>query len=218
MAAPRPRIAWRFIPGVFALVLAAHPADADVISGAVTGGNSGGSFVLLPTPFGAASSPANTVGNNNFNSPNLFAFDERQAVVLTAPLAVDVGGSPIATGTAVSSHYVFFDPAQGRSVEGTVDFDGDVLGVITSRGNLLASDFLAAPGISYLNPAARGLESGDLVSISGPRQIRVDWNASSPGDHIRVLTRPVPEPATAAVFGVGLAAAGAWRRVRRACR
>jgi hypothetical protein len=175
-------------------------ASAAITGGALTGGTaltSGGVFVKLVTPLPNPFGPPDSVGNDNFQSPNLFAFDEVQQLVLTAPLVLDVGASPLPTGTIVSSHYVFFDPGPSLTVIGTIDFDGDVLGIITSTGNLAASDFLATPGVNYLDPAGRGLEEGDSVSISGPRQVLVDLSASSPGDYVRVITAV---PAAAPVF------------------
>ena len=75
---------------------------------------------------------------------------------------------------------------------GTVDFDSRVVAIITSTDNLAASDFLANTGVHYLNPAARGLETGDSASINGPNQITFDTRASSPGDYVRVLTEFSP--------------------------
>jgi hypothetical protein len=86
----------------------------------------------------------------------------------------------------VASHYIFFDPGPRLHIIGTVDFDSNVLAIITSTANLAASDFLANTGVNYLNPGARGLEAGDSVTISGPRQILFDTFASSPGDCVRV--------------------------------
>ena len=106
------------------------------------------------------------MGNDNFQSPNLFAFDEDQNLVLTAPLIVNVGTSPIPAGTIVASHYVFFDPGPTQHIVGAVDFDADILGIITSTVDLAASDFLADTGVNYLNPGLRGLEAGDSVTIS----------------------------------------------------
>jgi hypothetical protein len=144
------------------------------------------------------------VGNDTFQSPNLFGFDEDQNILLAAPLTVDVGTSPIPAGSTVASHYIFFDPGPTQNIVGTVDFDADVLAIITSTALLAASDFLANTGVTYLNPGARGLEAGDSVTINGPRQILFDVSASSPGDYVRVLTTfspeaTVPEPNTVAL-------------------
>lgn len=186
-------------------------ADATTIGGSVTGGTAltaGGTFVKLtpplPNPFG----PINSVGSDTFQSPNLFGFDEDQSVLLAAPLATDVGTSPIPAGTIVSSHYIFFDPGPSQSVIGTVDFDSDVLAIMTSTVPLAASDFLAASGVGYLSPGSRGLEAGDSVTISGPREILFNTTASSPGDYVRVLTAGAvaPEPSSVTLVVSGLVA------------
>ncbi len=202
--------------------LLAAPAAATIVGGSVTGGTAstaGGVFVKLtpplPNPFG----PVDSVGNNNFQSPDLFGFDEVQNFLLTAPLAVDVGSSPIPAGTTISSHYIFFDPGPTERVIGRVDFDADVIGIVTSTADLAASDFLSNPGVNYLDPALRGLEAGDSVAISGAQQILFDAAASSPGDYVRVLTETaVPEPATWTMLllgFVGLGVAGSASRDRR---
>lgn len=197
-------------------------ASATVMGGTVTGGTAfaaGGTFQLLTVPLPNPLGPPNSVGENTFDTPNLYAFNEDQNILLGAPLVVDVGTSPIAAGTFVASHYVFFDPGPGQTMIGTVDFDAPILAIVTSTGNLFASDFLANTGVNYLNPANRGLEAGDFVTISGPNQIEFNVFASNPGDYVRVLTAfsptAAPEPATLAILGGAAAAFGLWRTRRR---
>lgn len=191
-------------------------ASATIVSGAVTGGFSsanGGAFVNLSVPF-TESNPDNTVGNDTFNDLNLYGFDEGQNINILNDLNVEVladgmGGSSgagvIAAGTVVASHYIFFDPLNFVSQIGTVTFDSDILGILTSVGSLNASDSLLNTGVTYLNPALRGLESGDNVSILSLKMIEVDWSASTPGDYVRVLTAfspsAVPVPAAIWLFG-----------------
>jgi hypothetical protein len=171
-------------------VLHSPTVQATIVTGDVTGGGAsiqGGIFVKLTPPIGA-------VGNDTFQTPNLYGFDEDQNIVLAAPLVVDIGTSPLLPGTEVASHYVFFDPAPSTRLIGYVEFDAPVLAILTSTGNLAASDFLANVSATYLNPSARGLEPGDVVTIDAgnPNRINIDFRASTPGDYIRVLTDRSP--------------------------
>ncbi len=209
-----------YIATAFLLLTTSIPAFASTVDGTVTGGTAltaGGTFVSLSAPLPNPFGPPNSVGNDNFQSPNLFEFAEQQNVTLTSPLTVDVGTSPIPTGTTVSSYYVFFDPGPTENIIGTVNFGSDVLGIMTSTGTLALSDFLGASGVNYLNPANRGLEAGDSVTISGSQQILVDLTASSPGDYVRVITAAtpttttVPEPGGIALLASGMLALAALR-------
>lgn len=162
------------------------PAQATIVDGAATNG-----FQELTVPF-TESNPDNTVGNDTLQSPKLFAFNEDQNIVIATNLAVDVGSS-LPIGTEVASHYICYDPTSGV-IDGHVIFDAKVLAIMTTTGNLLASDFLANTGVIYLNPGARGLEPGDTATIDAtdPNRVNIHFAASSPGDYIRVLTEHSP--------------------------
>lgn len=204
----------------FCLLALAIPAGASVVSGAVTGGSAftaGGTFVKLTAPWGSVSSPADTVGNDNFGADNnnLYAFDELQNFTLTSNLATNIGLNPILAGTTVSSQFVTFEPfsKNGTTLIGDVTFSTKVLAIITEQGTLIASNYLGAPGITYLDPSAVGLETGDSVTISGLYTIHWDTAASSPGDSVRVITAATPEPGTMIMFGSGIIGlAGVLRR------
>lgn len=172
-------------------LLTATPLSAAILGGVVTGGSAyagGATFVILTPPLTNSFGPTNSVGSDNFESLNLFGFNELQDVVLTTNLVVDLGSSPIPAGTVISSHYIFFDPITNESIAGIVGFTTNILGVIGSTTNLADSDILSAPGVNYLGPAARGLEPGDSMTISASNQITVQLSAGSPGDYIRVIT------------------------------
>jgi PEP-CTERM motif len=199
---------------VCCLLALAVPAGASVVGGSVS---TGGTFVKLSVPWGSVTSPANTVGNDNFgtNNLNLYAFDEVQNYTLTAPLVTDIGTNPIPTGTIISSQFVTFEPSSSvnENLIGNVTFSTKVLAIITQQGTLIASNFLGAPGITYLDPSAVGLETGDSVTISGLYTIHWDTFATSPGDSVRVITAATPEPGTMIMFGSGIIGlAGLLRR------
>jgi hypothetical protein len=205
-----PKILRAALAGTLALVLFTSSSNATIVGGAATAGDAmvrGGEFETLTLPLSNPSGQPNSVGNDNFDSNNFFAFDEDQNIVLTSPLQVDLLASTgnsgsLAAGTTVASHYLFFDPGPSRHIVGTVDFDSAVLAVITSTANLAASDFLAQTGVDYLNPRLRGLEARDVVTITGLQQIEVDFRASSPGDYIRVLTDFSPGAAQVSASGI----------------
>jgi hypothetical protein len=201
--------------------LSALPASALVVGGAVTGGTSGGTFVLL------AAAPA-VVGDDSFGSPDVFAFDEQQGAVLPFDLLPNIGPLLLA-GARFNSHVVAFDPAgaEARTAEGHVLFDRDIVALFTGRRLLeTTAPLFGAPGTSYQHPAQVGLELDiDRVQVDPTNRRRLDYffSTSSPGDMVRVFTfaapiveSPVPEPSTWALLiaGFGLVGATARRRVR----
>lgn len=187
---------------LFACLLFVGHASAVIIGGAVTdisgrmdhdAFNQGGTFNLLTLPFSPPTGAINnnTVGNDTFQTPNLYGFNEGQNILLTSPLSVNIGAE-VAAGTTIASHYVFFDPDRATYQQGYVDFDADILAVITSQSLLRDSDSLLNNNVRYLNPGARGLEPNtDTVWIgtgSETNRLYVDWYASTPGDFIRIIT------------------------------
>ena len=209
-------------------LLASSPVSASIITGNVTGGealNRGGIFKILVAPF-IDSAPDSTVGNNNLQEANLYGLDEDQNVTLTNALNVNIladglggggGSGTIAQGSIVSSQYIFFDPFTTYDQQGTVSFNSNILGIITSRNLLNNSDFLQADGVTYLEPSLRGLEAGDSVTITNLQTISVDWSAGSPGDYIRVVTAAtaVPIPSAIWLFGSGLLGLFTHLKIRR---
>ena len=204
---------------LFTLMFYSLNSYAIIISGNVDVGT--GDFIKLNVPF-TESNPDNTVGNNTFQDPNLYGFDEGQNILLTSDLNVDILASTglagtLSSGTVVASHYVFFDPRNSTSQEGTVTFDSTVLAIITSTANLSGSDFLINNGVTYQNPGLRGLESGDSAFLTNAMTVGVDWRASTPGDYIRVLTEfspggEVPLPASVWFLLTGVAGLGVIRK------
>jgi hypothetical protein len=219
-----PGFAGRLIIIALALAAAGSGLADSITGGAVTGGSAftaGGTFVNLSVPWGAASTPVNTVGDANFGTPDLYAFAELQNYTLTSSLTAQVGQTSIAAGTVVNSFFVTLEPGgAGYLLLGHVNFNAPVLAIITSDGSLAASNYLGDAGITYLDPVDVGLEAGDFVTIDGSNPDQIDWNtsAATPGDSVRVILGPaptgVPEPSAlpAAGFGLLLCAASMMRR------
>jgi hypothetical protein len=189
--------------GILAGALAPS-AQAAIVMGTVTGGtiftaNPAGQFVELNPRSGPF-----TVGQDNFNTNNVYGFDEKQGFTLTAALAADLGVRTVPIGTRVNSHFLFFDPLRRQTAQATILFDTPVLAAITLRPQLIASNFLGAANVTYLTPASFGLEPGtDFLGLGAPtaNALRIQFlSTDSPGDHFRVLTLAqtlaVPEPLT----------------------
>lgn len=172
----------------FALVLAS-PAGGVVLDGKIVQQTGNGAFVILDA------NGTFSVGFDNFETDNLYAFNEDQNILLEKRIRVDLGGMNgfIPSGEIVASHYVFFDSAAGIQ-RGYIDFDAPILGVAAYQDTMGATDFLANNSVTYISPQLRGLEVGDQIWIDPELSNRlwVSWSASSPGDYIRVFTRKSP--------------------------
>ena len=167
------------------LITTAQIAQAVVLDGRILRQTGQGQFVILDPD------TAFTVGEDNFDTDHLYAFNEDQNIVLEADIRVDIGGvdGTITAGTEIASHYVFFDSYSGIHF-GYVDFDAPVLGIAAFQDTMGATDFLANTKVTYIGSELRGLEQGDAVWIdeANPARIWVYWAGSSPGDYIRVFT------------------------------
>lgn len=221
-----------------ASVLAAMPAQAVIVSGALTGGTvvtRGGVFEVTTL---------SSVAVNTINSKNILGLNERQNFTLTSALRVfniDVaaGVTPTGTtgsivlpsGTRVNSHLIILDPtdtttgptAGGTTASGTVTFNTPILGFIFAQGaagarggaNFTASNYLGAPGTTY-GALHSTLEGGvDAVSFSGKTLTFAMTSGRDVGDYLRVITG-VPEPRSWAMMLAGFGLVGFSLRRRRA--
>lgn len=182
-----------------------------------------GAATFIPTPSDAS---LDAITSNT----QVYVWNEDQNVTLAAPLLVNavapgiyntpasLASIPIPAGTAVASHYISFDapPPEAPSFAiGTVTFDADIIGVIVlgdiGPTFLDLSDFLGSSTLYPDGVDARGIEisiNDDNFGISpSHKTLSFDLHAAFPGDFIRVITLPVPAPATAPFLGaVGLLA------------
>lgn len=185
----------------------------------------GASHAISITGATEVAAPAELV-RDAFDVDSVFYFAEAEEFTLEAALELD-DGTVIAAGTVVDSYYVIYDPPVRTWLETTLEFDIPILGFVSLGSELRGTDFLGAPTTDYGRFSHRGFESApgtsrrDSIDLAADR-FSLDFliRANSPGDALRIITphvaAPIPEPTTAWLLGLGLAALGRLRKRRPA--
>lgn len=170
----------------------------------------------------------------------IFAFNEAQAYTLTSDLFINGSGAGlhlgtgnaatefIASGTMLNSYLFHVEPVNPeiKRFTGTVSFDSNILGIIFETNELNLSDaMLGATGTSYSSGNFRGFEGSgsgpclglyDCATISANlREITLELGTGSQLDQIRIITSPVPVPATIFLFGSALSGLMGFKYRRR---
>ena len=177
------------------------------------------------------SAPASVSLGELQSDTTIFGFNEAQSYTLTSDLFINgsgaglhLGSGPgntatdfIASGTKLNSYLFHVEPVNTDITRftGTVSFDSNILGIIFETNELNLSDtMLGATGTSYFSGNFRGFEGSgsgpciglyDCATISANlREITLDLGTSTQLDQIRIITSPVPLPATVFLFGTAL--------------
>lgn len=145
---------------------------------------------------------------------NAWAWNEQQNVVIPPTwmdLTVNPGGSGSPTpafvnAQPVSSHFIHYDGFPGAMASGTVTFNAQILFVQYTGGWIDLTDSTVTTGTLYptTNPT-RGFAGGGFININTNTLTFMLFPAapSSDVEQIRVFTRVVPTPGSAALLGLG---------------
>jgi hypothetical protein len=148
-----------------------------------------GDMVFLYPP------PASVVAGAHESNDEFYVFNEKQSIRLSSDLLTD-DYETIPAGTSVNSHLVHFDPvgspSPAVSVSGSVNFDGDILGLYHTNEGLDNTDStFGLAGTTYPTGSNRKLDlsgsGADTVTVDGSN-LAVDLHATTGIDQIRVIT------------------------------
>ena len=182
-------------------------------SAAITG--IGGSYAIIPDGDPAL---ADITNGSPASNDDILAFNEQQGLDLVGSLSLD---DVVINDRRISSHMILLNIADKEpnaptrlSYSADFSFDGDILGVIsTRRGLRLSAPVVGLVGTDYGDFRNIGLERNDGYTITSANTLNVDFRVRQPGDWIRVITvAPVPVPAGAVLLPTALIAMGAMRR------
>lgn len=149
------------------------------------------------------------------SSTSMLVFNEVQNLILGSDITTSTG--TILAGARVNSQMVLLNRTRSNgllSLNGTVSFDGLILGFITSTAGLAATDaILGAVGTTYEQFVLRGLEGNETVSGQGTSTLALNLIVRQPGDWMRVVTvAAVPVPAAGFLLFGALGGLAALRR------
>lgn len=167
-----------------------------------------GSVSVIGTP----SSVTNAAPGSN---KSMLVFNEIQNLVLGSNITTSTG--VILAGTRVNSQMVLLNRTGSNGLlrlNGSVTFDGLILGFITSTAGLAATDaILGAVGTTYEQFRLRGLEGNESLSGQGTSTLALNLVVRQPGDWMRVVTvAAVPVPAAGFLLFGALGGLAALRR------
>lgn len=188
-------------------------AGALAMCGAFSTAGIAQAWIAAVQPAAVFFTPASVVPGNP-SAPDIWAFNERQDVILPVPILLDVQPvnpgvrlpgdlNPvwIPAGTCVSSHYVHYEDTVLSTATGGVRYVRPILGVAVRQPTLDATNFLGRPGVAYPTAAncnaVAGVDCGmellpqDELRVD-PMRVQVRFEAQSPGDRIRVVTAGDP--------------------------
>lgn len=188
-------------------------AGALALVGAISTAGVARAWIAAVQPAAVLLTPPSVVPGNP-SAPDIWAFNEKQDVILPVPILLDVQPlnpgvhvpadlNPvwIPAGTCVSSHYMDYEDAVPSTATGGARFVRPILGVAVRQPTLDATNFLGRAGVAYPTAAncnaVAGVDCGmellpqDELRVDANR-VQVRFEAQTPGDRIRVVTAGDP--------------------------